>query len=283
MRPKVVLNRIRSFNDLFDDTTLFLKQNWRGLLNAYLYICAYPLLATLAVYGFEQMQAVLHLRLGDYTFGLTYFIRTLLTVINVVLLNLTVLSFMLLYKENENQAPEKTDVYHYVKYYFLRIAFAAFLLGIGLAIAFLAGFFPGVYFLPLAMLVMTIMVLENADLGYAFNRVFPLIKNHWWETAGALFLNAVLIWSVYLLLMLPVSLLAGTIALLGGFTFNDVYVIVLYISSVVFLFVGALSPILLALIYFHLLEVKGDKHLLERIEMLGRNEARTEQLQAEDY
>lgn len=283
MRPKVVLNQIRSFNDLFDDTTLFLKQNWRPLLKAYFFVCGYPLLATLAVYGFEQMQAVLHLRLGDYTFGLTYFIRMLLTIINVVLLNLTVLSFMLLYKENENQAPEKTDVYHYVKYYFLRIAFAAFLLGIGLAIAFVAGFIPGIYFLPLAMLVMTIMVLENADLGYAFNRVFPLIKNHWWETAGALFLNTILIWSVYVLLMIPVSLLAGTIALLGGFSFQEIYAVVLYISSVVFLFVGALSPILMALIYFNLLELNGDNHLLQRIAMLGKNEVKANELQAEDY
>lgn len=283
MRPKVVLNQIRSSNDLFDDTTLFLKQNWRPLLKAYVFVCGYPLLATLAVYGFEQMQAVLNLRLGDYTFGLTYFIRTLLTVINVVLLNLTVLSFMLLYKENENQAPEKTDVYHYVKYYFLRMAFAAVLLGMGLMIAFIAGILPGIYFLPLAMLVMTIMIFENADLDYAFNRVFPLIKNHWWETAGSLFLNTILIWSVYVLLMIPVSLLAGTIALLGGIPFKEVYTIALYISSVIFLFVGALSPILMALIYFNLLELNGDNHLLQRIEMLGKNEVKADQLQAEDY
>ena len=283
MKPKVVLNQIRSFNDIFDDTTLFLKQNWKALLKAYLFVCGYPLLATLAVYGFEQIQAIFHLRLGDYTFGVTYFIRVLLTIVNVVLLNLTALSFMLLYKENENEAPAKTDVYHYVKYYFLRMFSAAFLLGIGLTIAFVAGVLPGIYFLPLAMLIMTIMVLENADLEYAFSRAFRLIKNRWWETAGAIFLNVLLIWSVYMLLMIPVALISGTVALFGGIPFMDIYKVVVYISSVVFLFAAVLSPISIALIYFNLNELNGDKHLLERIEMLGRTEIKVNHLQAEDY
>jgi len=283
MKPKVVLNQIRSFNDIFDDTTLFLKQNWRALLKAYLFVCGYPLLATLVVYGFEQMQAVFHLRLGDYTFGVTYFIRVLLTVVNVVLLNLTALSFMLLYKENENEAPSKTDVYHYVKYYFLRIFTAAFLLSIGLAIAFVAGVLPGIYFLPPAMLIMTVMVLENADLEYAFSRAFRLIKNHWWETAGAILLNVLLIWAVCVLLMIPVALVAGVIALLGGVPFVDIYKVVIYISSIVFMFAAILSPISIALIYFNLNELNGDKHLLERIEILGRTETKVNHLQAEDY
>lgn len=283
MKPKVVLNQTRSVNDIFEDTVLFLKQNRRALFKAYLSVCGYPLLATLAVYGFEQIQTAFHLRLGDYTFGITYFIRVLLTVVNVVLLNLTALAFMVLYKENDGRTPEKEDVYSYVKYYFLRIFVATVLLGFILFVGFILGGVPGIYFWPIASLILTIMVLENADMGYAFGRAFGLIKNRWWETAGALILISILIWAVNMLLMFPVTLISGTVMLFANIPFNDIYQIVFYIHFVVFMFTAVLSPISMALIYFNLNELSGDKHLLERIEMLGRTETKVNHVQAEDY
>lgn len=283
MRPKVILNQIRTFNDLCDDTTLYLKQNWKPLLNAYLYICGYPLLALFAVYGFEQAQSIFHLRWGDYMFGLTYICRIGLSVVNVMLLNLTVLCYMLLYRENEQRVPEKSDVYHYVKYYFVRVLIGNLILWLGLAVAFVAGFLPGVYFLPIVLLITTIMVMENGDLGYAFSRAFQLIKNNWWQTAGAIFMNILLIWSISVLFLMPVTLLSGTITVLAGIPFKSVFEVVLYISFLALQFTYALLPILMVLVYFNLHERHGDSHLLQRIEMLGRKQVKVDHLQAEDY
>lgn len=216
-------------------------------------------------------------------FGLTYVSRIILSVILMVLLNLTVLSYMLLYKENDQQVPSKTDVYHYVKYYFVRVLISNIVLWIGLVIAFILIFFPGFYFMPVALLIITIMVLENADLGYAFNRAFQLIKGHWWQTAGAILLNMLLIWSICMLFFIPVAMICGVITIFAGWAFASVFGFVAAISFFLLQFACALSPILMVLIYFNLHERHGNHHLLQRIEMLGKTQSSADHLQAEDY
>ena len=184
MQEKVELNKIRSFGEIIDDSMLFFKQNWKPLLKSYFYICGFFWAASLLVSIVNQINTFQRIELNESKYSGTYFMAWGFEYLTFIVITLTVLSFISAYKEKGNQAPDVSEVWGFVKYYFFRVFGTYLLLSVGIAISFFFFVFPAIYLIITFSLVMPIMVIENASLNYAFSRCFQLIKGNWWPTLG---------------------------------------------------------------------------------------------------
>lgn len=303
METNIELAKTRDFGEIINDTFVFIKQNFKPLLKAFFTICGLFLLA-LAVMQALQMIKIYDMQRRIYTgysgtsFGTGYRLgyqygqmagQYLLTfaimLVFYTLMVTTILSFVSLYKEKGNIAPTTEEVWSYVKHYFLRILGSSFLLGILLIIGSILCILPGIWLYPITGIILAIMVIENASLGYAFNRGFKLVQNNWWFTFGCLFIS-------------------GLIASVGALVFTiPNYIIMIYnlmvhtqaspTSSVPLVFITTLIQTLgqtliivplvtLALCYFNLNEQKEGTGLLNRINQFGTTKPDTD-LPAEEY
>lgn len=283
MREKVELSKIRNFTEIIDDSVLFFKQNWKPLLKSYFVICGITLVAGLVFSIVNEIEADAYKRSGIRASNFTGYSVFFLDFFNLTLSFLIVLTYMVLYKEKGNIPPTVEEVWGYVKYYFFRVFGSAFLLGIGLAIGTLFFLFPGIYFLPVSALILAVMVIENADLGYALNLGFQLISKHWWQTFGILLVISVIVTSAFIVIFYPVGIAWGGHILLFGKPDDLLYSLVLTVVLNIAQFLYILPCIAIALIYFNLSEIKDDNSLMNRIERLGKHEPVSPELSTEEY
>jgi hypothetical protein len=283
MQPKVELAQIRNTGEIVDDSILLFKQNWKPLLKTYFIICGFFWAAGLIIAVFNQTKTFQLQEQGESIYSITYFCTILFSFINYTFISLTALSFLTLYREKGNVAPTVEEVWGYVKYYLLRVFSSSVLLVALLAIGLVFCVLPGIYFMPVFSLITTIMVIENADLGYSFNQGFRLIKNNWWQTFGVMLVMGIIVFSAMILLIIPVTIIVAII--LASINTNNAHIIsmatVLTLHSLEFLYL--LPTISIALVYFSLNEKKDDNGLLERINGLGKNNQEANNLPSEEY
>ncbi|PWS28061.1 hypothetical protein DHW03_10915 [Pedobacter yonginense] len=285
MAEKIEFKKIREFGEIIGDTFLFIRQNFKPLMKAFLYLCGIFILGGILTMIMTQLQV------GDmqenfrnsYNFSgesvwsrlskfvIQYLFMMMFMMLSYTSVYVTVLSYVALYIQKGNVAPNVEEVWSYYKYYFFRMFGSGIVISIFLVFCFACCFFPGVYVFPAVSIMSVIMVIENASLGYSFNRSFKLLRNEWWATAGVLIVVSIITYACTLLVQLPATI----IAMVSAFTHAEqritkTYAIVASISqylSQIFLII----PILAAtLIYFNLVERKESTGLLDRIDGLGK-------------
>jgi hypothetical protein len=291
MPPKIELAKTRDFGELISDTFLFIRQNFKPLFK-YFFTFAGIFIAAGVISTTMYQLKVLNFAVADgqaaasggleyrpsiwRMFGIEYFVVIICSMLTVIILQLTVLSYMALYKEKGNQVPTSEEVWGYIKYYFLKGFGSAILLNILMVIGFLFCFLPGFYLAPIFALVLPIMVMENTSFGYAFNRSFALIKDNWWTTFG----TQVVIWIIVYVGIVLFSLPVGIFTLISTITHSQKGGAVATVTSVPFAFATALLRqlgailiiipcVTVGLCYFNLTEGKDGTSLLNRINKLG--------------
>jgi hypothetical protein len=282
MQQKVELNKIRSFNEIIDDSLLFFKQNLKPLFKTYFVICGFFWAAGLIVSIFSQVHAYTLEAEGASTFDVTFFIAIFFEVINFTAVTVTVLSFMAAYRDKDRETPTVEEVWGYVKFYFLRTFTGVVLLGIGLAIATACCLFPGVYLWPVFSLILTIMVIENTTFGYAFNHAFRLIKDNWGYVFGIMIVTGLLVAAAMILFIIPVMIIATVVVFLNGKHAEHVYPVAFTIGMHLIQFIYLFPFIVHTLIYYNLTEQKEDHSLLQRIQMLGTHMPQADKPTTED-
>jgi hypothetical protein len=204
--------------------------------------------------------------------------------VSLTMVTLTTLSFVALYHEKGNEAPTVEEVWGYVRYYFFRVFGSAILLLIMLALGTAFCFFPGVYLLPVFALVMPVMIIENTTFGYSFNKAFKLIKNSWGPMFGVIMLTFILILAVFIVITIPVSIVAGLVILLTGQNTNMIFGMVFTVFGHLIQFTYVLPVIATALAYFSYNEKMDDVGLMARIQTLGVHKMpAAENLSQEEY
>jgi len=283
MQEKIEFNQVRSFGEIVDDTVQFFKQNWKPLLRCYFFICGFFWVTSFVVSVFNQMQTLQNVANGESVFSLTYFLAIGFEFLNYMMINLTVLCYISLYKEKGNQAPTVEEVWAYVKYFFFRIAGSYISLGIAIAVGTVCCLIPGIYLAVVFSLVIPIIIMENATLGFAFNRSFQLIKNNWWFTLGVFFVIQLLIVVAFMAIVIPVLLITYGTMFLTTVNFLNVYSYATIAVTHLFQFLYVLPLIGIAFTYFTLTEQKENGTLLQRIMMLGKNAPAPDQFPSEEY
>lgn len=280
MPQKVILNRIRTMGETIDASIQFFKQNWKPLLKAYFVICGLFWLSGVAVSTINQINTYQLLADGETKLEATYtgiyFATIIIELVTNTLIMLTVLSFMALYRDKGNVAPSVEEVWGYVKFYFFRFIGSNILLFLFVCVGFVFCIVPGIYLSVVVSLMLTIMVIENGGLSYSYNRAFKLVKDKWWHTFGVIFLSFLLIFITSILIVIPVEIIAAFIVFITGAHGYSTYMIAYSIAAHLGQFLYLLPGIAITLVYFSLTEQKEDVSLLEKIEMLGKNEPEPE-------
>jgi len=269
MQEKVELNKIRSFGEIIDDSILFFKQNWKPLLKSYFYICGFFWIASFIVTVLNQVNTLERAAQGESIFTPTYFLSLLFSYVSYTMTMLTVYSFISLYKEKGNHAPDVAEVWSFVKYYFFRVFSSCLVILICVVMGLFFCIVPGIYLWIAFSLFMPVMIVENATLSYAFSRCFQLIKNNWWFTLGLVFVSAIIVTTAMLSVGIPVGALAFGATFLTNVSGSHVYQYATIGVTHLLQFLYIYPYIVIGLTYFSFVEQKDEGTLLQRIMNLG--------------
>ncbi len=293
MKDKVEFRKSREFGELIGDTFLFIKQNFKPLATAFIYLCGFFIIGGLINAVITQLNLVKMAEnpreYGSVSrfaifFTWNYLGLMLFTILNYTAIYVTVLSYISIYIQKGNIAPNVDEVWSYFKYYFFRMLGSGILMSIFLGVCFLCCFFPGVYVFPAVTLIYPILILENASLGYSFTRAFKLLKDNWWLTFGIL----VVIWIITYACTTFVQMPAIIIMMINTFTnptnpINSSYAILSSISTSIAQVFMIIPVVCSALCYFSLVEQKESSGLMNRIENFGEGNTNQAGHQPEEY
>lgn len=285
MQPKIELAKTRDFGEIINDTFVFISQNWKPLLKSYAIICGFFVVANLVVALLQQQRilAVMDTSSAYSTglsygqrlagiFSLTYFLSLIFGILSLTAITLVPLSFMALYKEKQNIAPETEEVWGYFKHYFLRCIGTTLVVGICLIVGFVLCLIPGFYLLPISSLILPVIVFENADLGYSWSKSFRLIKENWWQTFGAVVVAGIITYAAAAIFIIPVSLITvGSMFISKTAPSSSVLALTTIISALCYVFY-MIPSITAALCYLNLNEQKEGTGLMNRINNFGNDD-----------
>ncbi len=282
MQPKIELAKTRDFGEIINDTFTFISQNWKPLLKSFAIICGFFIVANLVVALLQQQKMIgamqdfpnntARFSMLSRMFSVTYFLNIVFGLLNVTAISLVPLSFIALYKEKGNVAPETEEVWAYFKHYFFRALGSYFVVGICLVVGFILCIVPGLYLLPILSLVLPIIVLENTSLGFAWSKSFQLIKENWWQIFGAIVVIWIITYAATLLFVFPVTMFTvGTMFLSKVHPTSFALMLTTIISALCHVFL-ILPSITAALCYFSLNEQKEGTGLMGRINNFGNND-----------
>ena len=282
MQPKIELAKTRDFGEIINDTFTFIGQNWKPLLKSYAIICGFFIVANLVVALLQQQKLIGAMQTTinphDYfqyrfarMFGLTYILSLIFNLLSLTSLSLLPLSFMALYKEKGNVAPETEEVWGYFKHYFFRVLGTNIVIGVVFIIAFALCLIPGVYLFPILSLILPIIVFENTGLGYSWSKASQLIKENWWQTFGALAVIVIITYAAMMIFVIPATLFSvGTMFISKSKPSSSAFMLTTIVSALCYVFY-MLPSITAALCYFNLNEQKEGTSLMNRINNFGNN------------
>jgi hypothetical protein len=297
MIPKIRLRQSRDFGEIINDTIVFIIQNWKGLLKIYAVLCGFFIAGNMVfsiLFQFRVINTHKETLGGGNVYssygslGIEYFMLLLFGFLNLVACILTMSSFVVIYNQKNGEMPTVPDVWMYFKYYFWRVSGSLLLLVImfiptvficilpAMAMTILspaAGGVTGVicvlvpmcYFITVLSLFFPIMIGENASFGRAFGKCFKLIKKKFWSSFGVIFVVTILVYSIYLLLIIPAAIVSN-----GGITFLaynvSAVVVIIYCVCMSLVQVVNIVPITgMMMAYYSYVEDKESIGLMERI------------------
>jgi hypothetical protein len=296
MEPKIELAKLRDFGEIISDTFQFIRQNFKDLLKSFFIFCGFFLIALMAVSFLQQLKVMRVFNeasagapqtfgstMGD--FWLSYTVTMVMTLATMCAINVTVLSYLALYKQKGNETPTTEEVWGYFKYYYFRVLGGTLIVAVLLIPAFMICLIPGIYLYPILSLIFPIIIMENASFGFAFNRSFQLIKDNWWVTAGTI----LVMWIIVYVLMIVITLPAAAVNMASVWlrpqrmpqlsTTHILFSVILQAAAQILLIIPAIT---ISLCYFNLAEHKEGSSLLDRINKFGTPGQQTD-LPTEEY
>ncbi len=278
MEQNLELRKVRDFGELISDTVVFAMQNWKPLLKAYASICGFFVVAAGIMAILQQSRVTKIFNSGEIPkspfsiYGWDTVLNMLLLLLLGISMTITIFSYISLYREKGNVPPTVEEVWSYFKYFFWRLLGAQILLYLLLCVGICLCIVPGIYLMPVMMIISAVMVFENASLGYSFDRGFKLIKNQWWATFGAMFIILIIVYAASMVVILPVSIATGAGMIFGNFKMSLPLIILTTILQYLCQAFCILVDVVIALAYFSLVERKEGAGLSERISSIGNHD-----------
>ncbi len=295
INKNIELRKLRDFGEIINDTFIFVRQNLKALLKTYIVICGFFLVAGVITSVFQQIK-MNDLRaagggIGQSPYallsdmlGVEYVLTIVFALFMYTSISLSTTAFVQLYKEKGNEAPGVEEVWTLFKFYFFRFFGGTVLIALMLFIGFVLCILPGLYLWPVLSLIAPIMVIENASFGYAFTRSFTLIKDNWLPTFGVLIVVSIIVGVGSTISGIPVMLAGFVSAFAPG---SKLFVPLLIAGTALqYLFQALLiiPSVTICLVYFNLCEQKEGTSLIERINLIKKQEPKPQpDLPSEQY
>lgn len=292
MQHPVEFKKVREFGEIISDTFLFIKQNFKPLMKTYVYLCGFfligGLLSSIAsnVKIFELIDPEREAQVGNMGYfrnlSINYILVLVFNVLGYSSFFTAVLGYIALYVRKGNVAPSVPEVWSYFKFYFFRVVGGGFLVAIFWMICMMLCLVPGIWVTPAMFIFFAIMIMENAGVGYSFNKCFKLVDNEWWITFATIIVIYVIYQGAVLFLQTPALILFWArdfthIQHALGSGFAIILSVCQYLAQV-FLIIPIVAS---AMIYFNLVERKESPGLLDRIDNFGQTPVQNQM--AEEY
>jgi len=311
-KPVVVLKKSRDFSDVINATFAFISQEFKSYGRVFLYYAGIPILLSAIAGAFFSGTEITRVfsnmdGINDSmdVLGASYFVKLgilfLLSIVVYVFISGLTASYLQLYSEKGRSGFEANDVWQsfithlwrlvgFYLLFFIGFIFIGGVLGIVISSFSLAGsggvgafiiiflsmllFFVFLIYasVPLSMGYLVIYS-EDRSLGGLFKRVFELVKGHWWQSFGVIFVLSLIYSIISSLFSIPVfisSVMQGFLTASGGDPIgSDSLTVTMIVGSLI----GTLGqfimyPIILVGIgvqYFNLREQKDNEGLLEKV------------------
>lgn len=307
MENKMQLLKTRNFTDVINDTLGFIKLNIKPMLQVILFLVL-PILvfgcfffsryftAIMGVAGHTDPTAVTQAIMGSVgSIALGY----IGIIIGSVCLYLTVTEAFLKYEASETGVIEASDIFDGIKKDFLRFIGFSFAFGVivitvfsliigliaGVAVAGSGGiaallgfvaFFAFFYGMIAIIFTPFIYMRERNGIFNALSRSFYLIKGHWWQTFGVIFVVYMIMYFASLIFIIPfyamffASLLHGISG--GGapsFEMSSWGTVAFVFMMCGVTIMASMIHVAVAMQYYSLVEKKEGVDVMQQIENIG--------------
>jgi hypothetical protein len=280
-QQKVELRKVRDFSDNLNDTFVFIRQNLKPLLTAFLGIAGVFMLVAAILQGLSQnemgslIEEILNAGssraftspsqfMNEY-----YFLGIIASLATIIAMQVVIVGYLKVYESKSNEAPEIGEVWDVFKKYFLPVLVYSIPLYLLTIIGFMLCIAPGVYLAVVFMIFPAVIIMEDETFGDAFNRCFTLIKENFWPSLGIYLV-------VYLIYSFSAGIISAVVGLLTGllsyFTTNDVGTTMAIVTSVLNIFTFVFYVVFyvsVTLNYFSLTERYDGTGMMRRLESLG--------------
>jgi hypothetical protein len=289
--PKIEFRKIRDFGENLSDTFLFIKENIKSLLASLLAICAVIMLAQAVCSGiyqsrffsiFDQLRKGLnddpYQKFTDI-FTFEYFLTILCAWLSHIAIQVTLASYIKVYVTEGNGAPRVEQVWNVFRRNFLKIFLYSIPIFILTAVGFIFCFAPGVFlavvFVPFAIIV----VVEDANFGYAFKRCFDIVSDNFWISLAIYVVAGMVYYFCTLIVGVGVGLVVAVFSFLSTRSVGTTVGILSSVLNIFSEFFYIIFFVSAAFQYFTLIEKKDGAGILERIDQIGTSQANLDNLE----
>lgn len=285
----IEFKKTRDLGAIITDTFKFLRDNWKAYFSMVLKIAGPAMIVLIICLGlyvrslggmFESLAIQDAPNLGFDVF-LYIFIAAIAGLVFYVLLQMSSLYFIKSYINNGGEV-NKQEVIDNVKQHFWKFVGLGILTMLITFAGIMLCVLPGIYVAIVLSLATSIMVFEGKGVGDTISHCFTLIKDHWFETFGVVFVVGLLvsflggIFSIpsiiyqFATMMTQVGQEDPT-AVLSLFS-DPIYLILTALSYVGRFLLSSITLISTVFIYYDLNEQKNLTGTLEKIDKLGTAE-----------
>ncbi len=282
----VEFKKTRDLGAIISDTFKFIRENWKGFFGTVFRIAGPAMILFIVAMGLYMRSAFG--MVGDLESGgspnfpadlfVYLFVAMICALIFYVLMQMSSLYYVKSYINNNGSA-DRDEVITNVKQNFLKFLGLGFLIMIIVLVGAVLCFFPGIYLGIVLSLATSIMVFEGKSIGDTISHCFTLIKDHWWETFGVIFVVGLLVSILGMVFSVPniIYQMVYTISSVGnedptavlGLFSDPVYLILTVFSYVGQFMLSSVTLISSVFIYYDLNEQKNLTGTFEKIDSLG--------------
>ena len=275
---KIQLNKRRDFGQALNGVFTFLKTEYKDYFKG-LFIVSLPLILLISILDTfiysDNPFAGFTLTTADDLLP-TFTLLIVILVYNFII-SIYTLAYLKSYHNNLGEV-NMNEVWRLTGKYFMPLVALYFIVGLLIFIGFVFFILPGIYFLIALSIAAPVRVFESNDYRNPISRSFTLIKDHWWQTFGGIFVIGIIIMVVQSLFSLPETILGFT-EIFTNFSdsmsdqtiqtgTNPVVYFLITFFSYLGLMASGLQTIYITLQYFNLVEVKEAPGLVQKVDEL---------------
>ena len=270
-QSKIELRKVRDFGGILGVTFEYIKQNFKVLFKANLFIGA-PFILLAGVFLGIYQSSILNFQVNqDFAqLGIPFLLSMLFTMLSYLIITTVTYSHLMLYKNSELESFDIEQIWQKVKSIFWMILFT------GLGYVFIDGFgfilliIPGIYLSIALSLIFIIRLEEEISFFDAVSRSIKIISGNWWFTFGLILVVGIIQGFLSFILYVPNYIVMIFMTFAGIDSTTGETGRILFILSSIVASLGVLtysiSTIAIAFQYYNLVERKEAPGLIQQIE-----------------
>src|SRR5688572_27594837 len=188
---KIQLRKLRDFGENFNDTFLFLRQNFKPLLRSFFAISSIVMVGLAIFYGINQSRSFSMLggvfkgstsRAEQYynMFTIEYLMLLLFMLLTFITMEVVLGAYVKYYLENDGKKPGIDEVWAIFKRYFFKILLYSIPFALVTLVGLLFCIAPGVYLWVLFTPFPLIVMIEDKDFVETYDRCLELLRENFW-------------------------------------------------------------------------------------------------------